>query len=467
MLALFRAEARRGRAAGANALEIPLSCKEGLSWLYGLQKLGMKLGLENSRDLCAILGHPERSFTSILVAGTNGKGSVAAMLESILRAAGLATGLYTSPHLVRPEERIRIGGRDIEPGPFDESLQRVRQAIDRSLGGPELSRHPTFFEVLTAMAFDAFSRARVEVGVLEVGLGGRFDATNIVDPALSIVCGVDLDHQEQLGSDLASIAREKAGVFRSGRPALIGEEKAEAREQLERIARGVGSRALFVFQETLPTVVDDGLRLPDEGGGWLELDLDSPARSYRRLRVPLPGRHQARNVALAVRAAEVLAEERGFALQEGAIRRGLESTRWAGRLEWVAGSPALLLDCAHNPAGAAALAAALRRIGPRRCVLLFGAMQDKDFAGMARELAGCMRAVVATRAKIDRSADPEEVIVPFREAASGEPAVAVATVAAALSSARSLAGPSGIVCGAGSIYLVGEIKGLLEAGQRR
>src|SRR5262249_13806192 len=188
------AGAPRATMASGGTRRVPMTDESGLDWLYGLQKLGMKLGLENTRALCTLLGGPERAFASVIVGGTNGKGSVAAMLEAILRRAGIRTGLYSSPHLVRPNERIRIDGSDATDADWDAALRTVRGRIESGLGGA-LERHPTFFEAMTAMAFDAFRRAGVEWAVLEVGLGGRFDSTNVVEPALSIVTSVDLDHQ--------------------------------------------------------------------------------------------------------------------------------------------------------------------------------------------------------------------------------------------------------------------------------
>jgi dihydrofolate synthase/folylpolyglutamate synthase len=435
--------------------------------LYGLEKFGMKLGLENSRSLCRLLGHPERSFIPVLVAGTNGKGSVAAMLEAILRRAGLRVGLYTSPHLVRPEERIRIDGADIEPEAFTAVLRRLRDLVERHAGSAEMPGHPTFFEVMTAACFAEFARARLDVGVLEVGLGGRLDSTNISEPVLSIVTGVDVDHVAQLGGDLLSIAREKAGVWRSGRPALIGEKKAVPRAELERLACEAGSIVVHVPSEARVAVLDDGLAHGAGEGGTLLLHLETPAGTYGGLRVPLPGEHQAGNVAIAARAAEILSHGLGslppFRLSGELLREGLAATRWPGRLQWIEGAPPLLLDCAHNPAGCAALAGALRRVGPGRVVLLFGAMSDKDIPGMARELHTSARAVVATRSRIDRAAPAGRVLDAFREVSPDLPCSATEPAPRALDEARSLAGPEGVVCVAGSIFLVGEIIELLEA----
>ena len=439
------------------------------AWLSSLQRLGMKLGLENMRALCELLDHPERSFRTVLVAGTNGKGSVCAMIESVLRRAGLRVGFYSSPHLVRPHERIRIGGADLPDPDWDRSLRAIRAVVERNLGGA-LPRHPTYFEVMTAMAFDAFRHARVEWAVLEVGLGGRFDATNVSDPALSLVCGIDLDHQEQLGSTLASIASEKAGVFRTGGVALTGEEKPEALSRLQARAADLGCRFETTRESVTVRLVDDGLAGPPPEGGLLRADLRTPEAERRGLAVPLPGRHQSGNLALAVRAVELLARapEAPAALRlldDACLREGLAATRWPGRLEWVAGRPSLLLDSAHNPAGAVALARALDRLAARPRVLLFAAMHDKDVAGMAGALQGSFDALVTTRPPLERAAPSQLVLEAFRTSASTRPppGEAVDDLGAALSRARTLAGPDGVVCVAGSIFLVGAVKELLES----
>jgi dihydrofolate synthase/folylpolyglutamate synthase len=254
---------------------------------------------------------------------------------------------------------------------------------------------------------------------------------------------------------------------------VIGEEKPEARASLERIARRIGSRPVFVPDEVRITIIDDGLVWPDGRGARLRLHLETPVRRYRGLAVPLPGVHQARNVAIAVRTAEIIlqagTEHRGGdgprpPIDEDVIRQGLAATRWPGRLEWVAGTPPLLLDCAHNPAGARALAAALERVGPERVVLVFGSMQDKDFESMARELAGPVRSVICTRPRLERAAPADALLEAIQSARPDLSARAIDHVSDALATARDIAGPEGVVCAAGSIFLIGEIKASLDRG---
>ncbi len=440
-------------------------------WLYSLHRLGMKLDLENMQALLERLDRPERRFRSVLVAGTNGKGSVAAMLEAILSAAAreggdAPVGLYTSPHLVAPGERIRIGGADLDDSALGSAAERMRTLVDGMMAGGALESHPTFFEIMTAIAFDEFARRGVSMAVLEVGLGGRLDATNAADPDLSLVTTVDLDHQELLGDTLAAIAREKAGVFRAGRPARTGETKPEPLAVLRAEAARTGAALHEISAECSVTIRDEGL---DPARPLLRFDLTTPLRTLSDLSVPLPGAHQGRNAALAVRAAEMLG-----GVSESAIRSGLAATRWPGRLQWLrwsddpegSRSPALLLDCAHNPAGAAALGSALAALAPRPVVLVFAAMRDKEISGIAQALAPAVASAVVTRPEVERAAEPEALAAALTAARPGLPVAAIPDVGAALAAARETAGSRGVVCVAGSIFLVGEVLAVVRSGPK-
>lgn len=408
-------------------------------WLYGLQRFGVKLGLETIRSMLERLGHPESAFSSILVAGTNGKGSVAAMLDAMLSASGSRTGLFTSPHLVRPNERIRIAGSDIASADLCRHLEAVR----------EIAAHPTFFEAATAAALAAFREAGVETAILEVGLGGRLDATNAVDPQVSIVVTVDLDHTDRLGTTLGEIAAEKAGVVRSGRPLVSGVRQDEARTVLRETCKTVSSPFLEARQLS---------RLHPSRGG--RVSIETADALYRDLRIPLQGRHQVENACVALVALEAFARERGMRADPGAVERGLAAVRWPGRLQWVNGRPPLLLDGAHNPAAARALAEYLRESPGPPPVLLFGVMKDKDVARILDPLASSIEAIVLTRPGVDRAADPDDIA---RTVAYPHlrPEV-VPDPSAGLERARRIAGPGGRVLVTGSLYLVGEILGLLE-----
>ncbi len=389
-----------------------------LGWLYGRRRMGIRPGLGRIRALLDRLGHPEGAFRAVLVAGTNGKGSTARALAAILTAAGEPTGRFLSPHLERYTERVAVDGREIEPDAAERLLTRIRPHAE-AVGA-------TFFEITAALAFLHFAEAGVRWAVLEVGLGGRLDATNVKDPALSLVTGIAADHTAFLGRTLAEIAAEKAGIFRPGVPALTaatGEGLAALRE-----AARVRGTPLSVVRPEFARPEPDGL-----GFGVL-------GRAYR---APWLGRHQAANLALAVAAARRLGAD------EAAVRAGLAGLENPGRLEPF---PPFLLDAAHNPDGARALARALDDHFPGRPrVLVFAASRDKDHRAMAEALRGRFRAVYLTRYPGERSADPAALAPLFPGAAVvPDPLPAVETAA------RSH--PGALVVVAGSIYLLGAVR---------
>jgi dihydrofolate synthase/folylpolyglutamate synthase len=401
-------------------------------WLYGLQSHGIKLGLDGIRALLELLDHPERAYPSVLVGGTNGKGSVAAMLDAMLAASGLRTGLYTSPHLVRPNERIRILGDDVATPELHRVLEIVRAGCERGLADGSLAEHPSFFEVMTAAALCAFRDAGVDAAVLEVGLGGRLDATNATEPLVSAIVTVDLDHVDTLGTTLEAIAHEKAGILRAGRPLVSGVVQRDVAAVLR--ARCEASGATFV--DARMTQLPSGVRLS------------------------LDGDHQRANARVAAATFQAFSLAIGRSDDPRAIRHGLETTRWPGRMQLVPGAPPILLDGAHNAAGAEALAAHLAlRAGPKP-VLLFAAMADKDIAGILAPLAPHVSSVVATKPNVLRAAESRDVAAAAR--ALGLPAGAEPETVRALEKARSLAGPGGLVLVAGSLYLVGAVAAALE-----
>jgi dihydrofolate synthase/folylpolyglutamate synthase len=417
------------------------------SYLASRIRLGMKFGLETMQALVAELGHPERAFPSLLVAGTNGKGSVVAYADSVLRVSGLRVGRYTSPHLMRVNERIVVGGRAISDRALDHAVARVRAAADALAEAGRLPAEPTFFEVLTAAGFLHFQRARVDVAVLEVGMGARLDATNVVDPLSSAIVSIDRDHEAYLGDTLPAIAREKAGVLRRGRVTVLGPMAAEARAAIGEAADRLGGRVV----DAADTVV------PGKGG---KIDVVTPGRVHRGL-APLPGAHQRANLAVALRMLEE-ARGAGLAVDLSRVAEGVARTRWPGRLQRLPGRPPLLVDGAHNPAAARALADELR--GQEPFVLVFAAMADKDIATMGRILFPLARAIVLTRVPGARAAPPDAIAravgAPARDARKTE------RVRDALSLARRLAGPRGLVVAAGSLYLAGEVLRSAAAGRR-
>ena len=405
-----------------------------VAWLYGLQSYGIKLGLDGIRSLLRILDRPERAFPSLLIGGTNGKGSVAAMLDAMLEASGLRTGLYTSPHLVRPNERIRIAGEDIATPDLARTLEIVRAACALGLTEGRLASHPSFFEVITAAALVAFRDAKVDVAVLEVGLGGRLDATNATEPSISAIVTVSLDHVATLGSTLEAIAIEKMGIARAGRPLVSGVVQPEIVACLRTRCDAIGAR--FVDARATP--------LPSDA------------------RLALDGEHQRANARVAAAVFDEYGRALGRPLDRTAIARGLESTRWPGRLQLISGAPSILLDGAHNAAGAEALAAHLSRRGGAKPVLLVAAMTDKDLAGILGPLVPHVASVVATTPAVARAADCVAVAAVAREL--GLHTDAEADPMRALERARVLAGPHGLVLVAGSLYLVGAVAGALQGG---
>lgn len=420
-----------------------------VAWLYGLQHAGVKLGLDGIRGLLALLDHPESPYPSVLVGGTNGKGSTAATLDALLLAHGRRTGLYTSPHLVRPNERIRIQGADVDNPTLEGLLRELRARIAEGLAQGSLATHPSFFEVITAAALLAFARAPVEIAVLEVGLGGRLDATNAVAARVSVIVSVDFDHMSTLGNTLTAIAGEKAGIVKPGRPVISGVSQPEARAVLERACSAASSPMLDVLALT------EARR--DDEERWA---VRTPQRTYTGLRPALAGAHQIHNLRVALLAFETLAGELGFPVVEDRVREGIEAVRWPGRLQRIDGDPPLLLDGAHNASGAVALAAELsRRDGPAP-VLLFGAMRDKELFAILGVLVARASSVVLTRPSVDRAADPPALAAALP---AGVPALLEADPSRALDLARTLARREGrALLVSGSLYLVGEVLGLLE-----
>ena len=424
----------------------PSECRD---YLGHLQHFGIKLGLENIATLCLALGNPQNRFLSIHVAGTNGKGSVSAMLAEITREHGLRTGLYTSPHLARVEERIRVDGAPISPKRFRELLAGLKSVIDRLMAGGELAYHPTYFEVVTALAFLEFAGRDVEVAVLEVGMGGRFDATNLVRPLVSIITTIARDHETHLGSTLGKIAFEKAGIIKPGIPVVCGVRGGPALREIRRVARERGAPLTEVFGpgRTLECAkIREGYRFvyADENGRYAF----SPG---------LAGRHQGDNAAVAIAAAEVLSRI-WRPLEKAKILAAIRETQWEGRLETVRRRPLVVLDGAHNVEGVTALVSHIKDVIRRPVVLVFAAMKDKDLRSMTRILFPAASTVVLTRVPYKRSASPEDLLAaapPFKGRVLLEPDTRRA-VDLALAESH---GRAPVII-AGSLFLIGEVKRL-------
>lgn len=412
----------------------------------------MKLGLAAIDALCERLGRPERAVPAVLIAGTNGKGSVAATLSAIAAAGGVCAGLYTSPHLVAVTERIRIGEADVSGEELEAALEPVFRAADAA---PEIPL--TYFEALTAAAFVAFAGRRLDLSFLEVGLGGRFDATNVAPAVLSVVTSIGLDHVEELGPTIEAIAREKAGVFRPDRPALVGACAEAARRALDAAARERGA----LLQDAAAQIALSRIETSLSG---TRFRLATPRERYE-LATPLPGAHQAANAALAVRAAELLSAELP-ALDRPSIGRGVAATRWPGRLEsFSVRGTVVVLDGCHNPQGAEALAGFLADAGlTGRARLVFGAMADKDVERMAAILFPAVSSVRLVAAPSPRAATAEELV--SRTASVRPGAVPAAGLEEALSELlRAPAAERAPIIVAGSLYLVGEARERLLSGR--
>ncbi len=412
---------------------------ESVQYLYALgnEIKSSKLGLERISALMAAMDHPELAFRVVHVAGTNGKGSTCAMIERAVREAGHRTGLYTSPHLVEPTERIRIGGRDLSREEFTAAFEVVRSVASRLLDEGVIDMHPTYFETVTAMAFHAFRQAGVEWAVVEVGLGGRLDATNVVRPALAVITPVDFDHEAWLGSSLDAIAGEKAGILKHGAPAVIAPQHPEAMRRIEREAAAAGVRLAVPGASAVSGVRIDAFRSRFHAFG---LNIDCP----------LAGEHQVMNALTAVTAL------RELGVAGGAIEKGIAAASWPGRLERVARNPDIILDGAHNPSGVRALAAYIRRFfGGRRVWLIYGTMRDKSVEEIGDMLSPVASEVILTAPDSPRALRPEALLPLFdhpnvRTAPNLGEALAIAREAAA----------GDVVFITGSLYLVGEARPL-------
>ncbi|HTB97432.1 MAG TPA: folylpolyglutamate synthase/dihydrofolate synthase family protein [Terracidiphilus sp.] len=427
-----------------------------------------KFSLDEIGTLLTALENPHRRYPSVLIAGTNGKGSTASTLASILAASGLRTGLYTSPHLTRPNERIRINGAEISDGDFAALYFRIHDKAEQLVGSGHLAQHPSFFETLTAMALLHFADVAVDIAVLEVGMGGRLDATNIVEPAISIVTDISLDHTEWLGSTISAIAREKAGILHANGTLVTLPQHPAANQVLGEVANERNVRGVSAVPY-MPPLASEGDRYSvDVLGATIEIAS------------PLHGAHQHRNIALAIAAAVELAEQLELPITPSSIAKGVRTTEWPGRLEPVTtidrttnASTQWVLDVAHNPGGAWALRAGLRAFlasdasVPKQAVLVFSCLRDKPIDEMAQILFPLFDQVIFAPIHSARATPMADMLAAAK--ATGTPATAAASVAEALelasspSLSREAQPVARVVIVAGSVYLVGEARALLLA----
>ncbi|MSO56690.1 MAG: bifunctional folylpolyglutamate synthase/dihydrofolate synthase [Acidobacteria bacterium] len=428
---------------------------EAFDYLLSLEKFGIKFGLANIRTLATALGEPQKAFRSVLIAGTNGKGSVTAMVDRALRAAGLSVGRYTSPHLITLEERFTINGEPVATAALAGIIDDMRALVDALIAKGALEAPPTFFEVTTAIAFELFRRARVDFAVLEVGLGGRLDATNVVDPVAAAITSIDFDHEQYLGNTLAAIAGEKAGVIRPAIPIFVGPLAPEARHVIVSACAAAGAK--FVG-------ADSGVRIESTSErGRTSARIRTPVRDYGWVPLGLRGEHQVTNAVIALRLLEQL--ESPVPITAEAIITGLRDVRWPGRLQMLEASDGrlVLLDAAHNPAGAWALAAYLRREFPEPLPIVFGAMRDKDVALILKALLPVAAKMVMTQPAIARAFPAEELAALAGKLSPGALIEVQAQPREALERAWA---HCPVACAAGSIFLVGALLGELGPSVR-
>jgi len=405
-------------------------------YLNRLEMMGIRMDLAAVREILNALGNPERTYHSILIAGTNGKGSVAAMTASILSAGGFSVGLYTSPHLNGVRERIRIGNMMITERDFGESMRAVDSRLKEPL---------TYFEFLTVMAFHYFQQKKIDVAVVEVGMGGRLDATRIVDPSVAVITNVALDHQEYLGKRLQDIAAEKAAIIPKRGVCITGIRQPSVRQVIVDTCREREATLLTIGREISISRHRDGA-----------FSYGSPSHAFAHLRCSLVGAHQQANAALAVASVETMAVK-GFTVNEESVRNGLVNVKWEGRLEVLQKSPFLLVDGAHNPAGIGSLCRALRNnFSFRRLIVVFGVLRDKRYTEMIRRLSVLQPLMILTQPPNERSMPPQELLPVARLFLKR--AEMIPSPVDAVKYALSLADKDDLVCVAGSLYLVGEIK---------
>lgn len=424
--------------------------RQAIDFIEGASGKGDKRGLYNMERLMERLGNPHKRLRAFHVAGTNGKGSICAFLESALRTAGYHTGLYTSPHLERFNDRMRLDGRPISDERLAQVTTRVAKEVDtlRSEGVM-----PTFFEICTAVAFEFFAEENVDYAVIEVGLGGRRDSTNVITPMVSVIASIGFDHMKTLGNTLPEIAGEKAGIIKPGVPVVISPQPDDVRAVFDARCKELKSPLIDLGTSAMQMIFDD------ERGGEFSLKLGE--NEWPRIEISLPGAHQAINASCALMALECARKNSGLKITDAQIKAGLKAARWPGRLEWIDGQPRMLMDGAHNGPGAKTLLEYARRhLMGKRVVLLTSMLGDKPVEDVVRQLAGITNTAVVTRIDSPRALEPKRLAVLLE--ANAVSCLIEPDRRRALSAARELAGENGIVLVSGSLYLVGEVRDMLS-----
>jgi dihydrofolate synthase / folylpolyglutamate synthase len=431
---------------------------ESISYLYSLghETLTMKLGLENITRLAEYLGHPETKYPTVHVAGTNGKGSFCAMLASILSKAGIQSGLFISPHLINIEERFRFNLEPINRSEFCSLTEKIKTTVDRMIADKVIEYRPTFFEHVTAMAFEYFRLRNASLSIIEVGLGGRYDSTNIIKPVLSVITMIDLDHQKYLGNTISEIANEKAGILKTGIPALIAPQQHDAAKKIEAVAKQTDTPLTFLDS--------DRLKYHKRDDGFWSFDLISDRSTYTDIFVGLRGRHQVITAALSILASEYLIQA-GFKISIEDILNGISGVDWPGRLELIEDRPLILLDGAHNPAGVSILSNFLaewlieRKLTDKDRTLIFSVMRDKDIEAMAQPLFQFFDNLILVKRDDPRSFDFNDWQNRFKD--SSKSIFLVKGAEAALNKALSITQKDGLIVVTGSLHLIGDIKSVL------
>ena len=409
-------------------------------YLFDRRARGMKLGLEHIQALLMAIGHPEHNFLSIHIAGTNGKGSTAAILESILREAGYKTGLYTSPHLIDMRERIQIRGQYISKSDVISIVNKLQPHFETTSA--------SFFECLTAMAFEHFSKNQIDIAVLETGLGGRLDATNTVTPILTIITPIGLDHTRILGTNILSVAYEKAGILKKNISCILGRQNPGVRQ----FYTDFGEEHQIPMQICQEDMKVTGIEATEKGS---QFNLLTPQKQYKNLYLSLLGRHQIDNALSAIRACELL-NEKGWDISENSIRKGLKKVTWPARLQLIQTKPKILLDSAHNPLGIKKLVHSLKTIFQyNRLILVFGILQDKDYPIIIKTIAPLADQIILTRPLSDRSLDPNELLK-FKFLLEKHSLV-IPDIEHAWNKAFQIAKTTDCICCVGSIYFIGEL----------